>query len=329
MWGGPSQLETYDLKPDAPEEYRGPFRPIPTRVPGLDLCELFPLQARLGDKISLIRSLHHTMSAHNDASIELLTGKTPAKPDPTSTARSEHPDFGMVVDRLRGTRPDGLPRYVGIPRQPFMTQPTYLGVSHSAFGTGDPSDPNFSAPRTPGARSAASSGRRLDDRRGLLAQFDNLRQRSRSTGSPPGAIPFRDAALQMLTAPRIAAAFDLGKEDPRLRDRYGRHLWGQSCLLARRLAEAGASVITVDALAPSLSERYFSWDDHINVQTGWDLGNAMRHRAPFLDQALSALIEDVHQRGLDRKVLIVAVGQGVRPGRTPRLVNAVERSDRP
>src|SRR5262249_10660143 len=102
MWGGPSQLETYDLKPEAPVEYRGPFRPIATAVPGMDLCELFPRQAQLGDKISLIRSLHHTMSAHNDASIELLTGKTPVQPDPTSTAFSEHPDFGMIASRLRG-----------------------------------------------------------------------------------------------------------------------------------------------------------------------------------------------------------------------------------
>ena len=123
----------------------------------------------------------------------------------------------------------------------------------------------------------------------------------------------------MLTSPKVAAAFDLSREDPRLRDRYGRHLWGQSCLLARRLAEAGSSVITIDALAPSLSERYFSWDDHINVQTRWDLGDAMRHRAPFMDQAVSALIEDVYARGLDRKVLIVAAGEF---GRTPRLTHA-------
>jgi uncharacterized protein (DUF1501 family) len=131
--------------------------------------------------------------------------------------------------------------------------------------------------------------------------------------------PFRQAALQLLTNPRTASAFDLSREDPRLRDRYGRHLWGQSCLLARRLAEAGAAVITIDALAPSLSERYFSWDDHINVQTRWDLGDAMQRRAPFLDQALATLIEDVHDRGLDRKVMIVAAGEF---GRTPRLVRA-------
>jgi uncharacterized protein (DUF1501 family) len=123
----------------------------------------------------------------------------------------------------------------------------------------------------------------------------------------------------MLVNPRVATAFDLSREDPRLRDRYGRHLWGQSCLLARRLAEAGAAVITIDALAPTLSDRYFSWDDHINVQTRWDLADAMRRRAPFLDQALSALIEDIASRGLDRRVLVVAVGEF---GRTPRLVRA-------
>ena len=111
MWGGPSQLETYDCKPDAPSEYRGPLRPIKTTVPGLDVCEVFPLQARLGHRISLVRSLHHRMSSHNDGSIEVLTGKTPTVADPTSTAKSDHPDFGMVASKWRGLRPDGLPQY--------------------------------------------------------------------------------------------------------------------------------------------------------------------------------------------------------------------------
>jgi hypothetical protein len=316
MWGGPSQFETYDPKPDAPAEIRGPFRPITTAVPGLDLCELFPLQARLADRIALVRSLHHEMSAHNDGSIEVLTGKTPARPDPTSTALSEHPDFGMIASRVRGVRPDGMPRYVGIPKQPFMTRPTYLGVAHSAFATGDPSVPDFHPPALKIA--GGLDGRRLEHRRGILKQFDGLRRGLEGRGAGDGD-PFREAAFQMLTSPRVASAFDLSREDPRLRDRYGRHLWGQSCLLARRLAEAGSSVITIDALAPSLSERYFSWDDHINVQTRWDLGDAMRHRAPYMDQALSTLIEDVYARGLDRKVLIVAAGEF---GRTPRLTQA-------
>jgi hypothetical protein len=316
MWGGPSQFETYDPKPDAPSEYRGPFRPIPSPVPGMDLCELFPLQARLGDKIALVRSLHHTMSAHNDGSIEVLTGKTPVRPDPTSTALSDHPDFGMVASRVRSVRPDGMPQYVGIPKQPFMTRPAYLGVAHSAFATGDPSAREFHPPTL--TLVGGIDGRRLADRRGLLRQFDGLRRGLDGRKDLEGD-PFRESAFQMLTSPEVARAFDLSREDERLRDRYGRHLWGQSCLLARRLAEAGSAVITIDALAPSLSERYFSWDDHINVQTRWDLGEAMRHRAPFMDQAISALIQDVYARGLDGKVMIVAAGEF---GRTPRLTHA-------
>jgi hypothetical protein len=315
MWGGPSHLETYDLKPDAPEDYRGPFRPIKTTTPGLDVCELFPLQAKQAHRFSLIRSLHHQMSAHNDGSIELLTGKTPDRPDPTSTALSDHPDFGMVLSKVRGHRPDGLPQYVGIPRTPFMTRPTYLGLGHKGFHVGDPSAANYAPPNLVPAGGAVS----LEDRRRLLGQFDSLRHELDVQGTLDGTDKFRELALRMILNSRIAEAFDLSKEEVRLRDRYGRHLWGQSCLLARRLAEAGAGVITIDALAPTLSDRYFSWDDHINPITRWDLGDAMRYRAPFMDQALSALLEDVDERGLDRKILILAVGEF---GRTPKLVRA-------
>ncbi|MBX3414357.1 MAG: DUF1501 domain-containing protein [Pirellulales bacterium] len=317
MWGGPSQLETYDLKPDAPSEYRGPFRPIATNVPGIDLCELFPLQAKLADKFSLVRSLHHDMSAHNDGSIEVLTGKTPTRPDPTSTAFSEHPDFGMIASRLRPPRSDGMPHYVGIPRQPFMTKPNYLGVAHAALATGDPSAENYRPPNL--TLAAGVDGARLDDRRHLVAEFDRMRRDLDQRGTLEGIGDFRAAAIELLTRPEVAQAFDLTREDPRLRDRYGRHLWGQSFLLARRLAEAGVGVITIDALAPTLSDRYFSWDDHINPTTRWDMADAMRYRAPFMDQGISALIEDLYTRGLDRRVMLVALGEF---GRTPRLVNS-------
>src|SRR5262245_23245071 len=129
MWGGPSQLETFDPKPSAPSEDRGPFRPIATKVPGLQICEIFPRLAGIADKFSIIRSVHHEMSSHNDGSIEMLTGKTPLRADPTSTAFSEHPDVGMITSRIRGIGPNGMPNYVGIPTKPFMTRPTYLGVS--------------------------------------------------------------------------------------------------------------------------------------------------------------------------------------------------------
>ncbi|MFO0948158.1 MAG: DUF1501 domain-containing protein [Planctomycetota bacterium] len=317
MWGGPSHMETYDCKPNAPTEYRGPFKPIETSVPGIEICELFPRQARIADKFSLIRSLHHDMAAHNDGSIEVLTGKTPLVPDPTSTARSQHPDFGMIASHQRGLGKSGLPQYVGIPWQPFMTQPTYLGLSHKAFTAGDPSKPGY-APQNL-TLSAGMNGKGLDDRRTLLGQLDNLKRTLDANGSMAGIDGFRASAFEMLTSKAVSRAFDISREDPRLRDRYGRHLWGQSCLLARRLAEAGTAVVTIDALAPTLSDRYFSWDDHINPMTRWDMADAMRYRSPFMDQAVSTLIEDIYQRGLDKRIMVVAMGEF---GRTPRLVNS-------
>ena len=214
MWGGPSHLETYDLKPEAPSEYRGPFRPIRTDVPGLDVCELFPRQARLGKKIALIRSLHHTMSSHNDGSIEVLTGKTPAKADPTSTAVSEHPDFGMVASKVRGLRADALPQYVGIPTQPFMTRPAYLGLAHKAFAAGNPAAPSYAPPNLTLAGGLNAQG--LDDRKALLAQFDTLRRDVDVQARMEGTARVRGAALHMLTNPSIGRAFDLGQEPAKL-----------------------------------------------------------------------------------------------------------------
>jgi hypothetical protein len=318
MWGGPSQLETWDMKPNAPSEYRGPFRPIATTVPGIEICELFPRLAGLAHRYSLVRSLHHEMASHNDGSIELLTGKTPSKADPTSTAFSEHPDFGMVASRVQGPHASGLPRYFGIPRQPFMTRPGYLGFAHSAFATGDPSVAKFRPPNL--TLDAGLNGSRLDDRRGLLREFDLLRRDLDSSGTMDGMDLFHRQAFQLLTSPAVAASFDLDKEPPELRDRYGRHLWGQSCLLARRLAESGASVVTIDALAPKMgTPLYFSWDDHANAQPGWDMAKGMRWRADDMDPALATLIEDIYERGLDKRILVVAVGEF---GRTPRQTSA-------
>ncbi len=314
MWGGPSQLETYDMKPDAPAEYRGPLHPIRTNVSGIDICEYMPLQARRADKFSIIRSLHHEMSAHNDGSIEVLTGKTPSVPDPTSQARSQHPDFGMVASRVRGPRPDGLPQYIGAQRAPFMTMPNYLGVSHKAFDTGDPSAEKFAPPNL--TLNAGVDNRRLDDRKSLIAQFDRFRRDLDLSQTLTGTDEFRTAAFTLLTSRKVGDAFNLNQEDTKTRDRYGRHRWGQSCLLARRLAEAGAAVINVDATAPNDTTKHFSWDDHASA---FHLDFAQRERLPQMDQALSALIDDIYDRGLDRKVLVIACGEF---GRTPRLSHA-------
>jgi hypothetical protein len=312
MWGGPSQLETYDMKPDAPSEYRGPLRPIQTNVPGIDICEYMPLQAQIADRFSIIRSLHHEMAAHNDGSIEVLTGKTPSVPDPTSQAHSEHPDFGMIASRARGLRADGLPQYVGAQRAPFMTNAAYLGASHGAYATGDPSKLDF-APKNLTLVTGVDNGR-LDDRRGLLAQFDGLRRELQRDAT--GIDEFRAAAFNILTSTKVAEAFDLAREDDKLRDRYGRHRWGQSCLLARRLAEAGTAVINVDATAPNDTTKHFSWDDHASA---FHLDYAQRERLPQLDQALTALINDLHDRSLNENVMVIACGEF---GRTPRVTHA-------
>lgn len=312
MWGGPSQLETYDMKPDAPSEYRGPLNPISTNVSGMDICEYMPLQAKMADRFSIIRSLHHKMSAHNDGSIEVLTGKTPSIPDPTSQARSEHPDFGMIASRLRGPHSDGLPQYIGAQRAPFMTNPGYLGTAHQAYATGDPSQPGF-APKNL-TLVAGIDDVRLDDRKHLLSRFEQYRKRYQH--DIEGVDQFQAAAFNILSSSKVADAFDIGKEDPKLRDRYGRHRWGQSCLLARRLAQAGAAVINVDATAPNNTTKHFSWDDHAGA---FHLDYAQRERLPQMDQALTALISDLHDRGLDKNVLVIACGEF---GRTPRVTHA-------
>lgn len=311
--GGASQLETYDLKPDGPEEMRSIFKPIPTRVPGMSICELFPRQARVADRFSLIRSMHHKINIHNDGSILVLTGKEPSVPDPSSLAKSEHPDFGMIASKLLGHR-GGLPRYVSIPTPFHMTRPTYLGSAHQPFATGDVSQPGYAPPLL---RLRGTDESTLANRRRLLGQLDHLR-RSREGGSGGDPIsPFREQAFDILTSPAVARAFDLDRECPKLRDRYGRHLWGQACLMARRLAEAGTSVVSVIANTPKVGPEFTNWDDHPgNAMRPGHFGDYMKVRLPYFDEAVAALIEDIFERGLDRRVMVVVVGEF---GRTPRL----------
>lgn len=315
LHGGPTQLETYDLKPRAPLEYRSQFAPIATNVPGIDICELFPRQARIADKFSLVRSVHHTMSSHTDGGIEVLTGKTPTRPDPTSTSMSEHPDLGAVASRVRGPHPDAIPRYVSIPRNLYMTRPAYLGAHHGPFIVGDPAAPDFKPPLLNVA--AGNDARGLDDRQGLIRQFDRLRRDLDLRGSLDGTDKFRELAFEMLTGPNVAAAFDLTQEPHELRDRYGRNRWGQACLLARRLAEAGTSVVTLFIDTPKDGPDFSNWDDHIgnNGHPG-HFARYVNARLPYLDEALATLIEDIFERGLDKRIMVVVLGEF---GRTPRL----------
>ena len=315
LHGGPSQLETYDLKPQASTEYRSLFQPIPTNVPGMDICELFPLQAKLADKFSLVRSLHHDIGIHSDGGIIVLTGKRPSKLDPTSRSTSEHPDYGSIASKVRGYSQRSMPPYVAIPGRPYMTTPTYLGLSHSAFEIGHPTASGFSVPHL--KRVAGLSGEGLTNRRGLLQQFDRFRAGMDQRGSVAAMDEFRSVAFQMLGSPEVADAFDLSREAATLRERYGNHRWGQGCLLARRLAEAGTAVVTMFLDDPITGPEYTNWDDHIgNAGRPGHFADFMARRLPYLDQALSALIEDIFARSLDRRILVLVVGEF---GRTPRI----------
>ncbi len=315
LHGGPSHLETYDLKPNAPMGYRSVFAPVRTCVPGVDICELFPRQARIADKFTLIRSLNHDVNIHSDGGIVVLTGKRPTVLDPSSQSKSEHPDFGSVASHFRGLGKDVVPPYVAVPASTYMTRPAYLGRHHAAFVVNDPSAPNFRPPQLgvgPGRRDP-----RLEDRRRLMRRVDRLREEGDGAGRYGASDKFRELAFDLLTSSRVAEAFDLSKESDRVRDRYGRHSWGQACLLARRLAVAGTAVISLYIDTPQAGQQFTNWDDHIsNAGRPGHFAQFMKVRLPYLDESLSALIEDVYCRGLDRKVLVVVMGEF---GRTPRL----------
>lgn len=314
--GGPSQLETYDLKPDIPSSYRGIYAPIATNVPGITICDRFPLQARLADKFSLVRSLHHNMDSHSDGSITVLTGRSPQKPDPTSRSRSKHPDFGSVASKVRGMSRHAIPPYVAVPHQLRMTRPGYLGLHHRAFDVGDPSAKNYSPPQW--ANVSRQSGETLRNRRPLLEQLDRFHDGEGQRNSLQGTDEFRDLAYRLLTSSKTRRAFDIAREDDKLRDRYGRNQWGQGCLMARRLAEAGTSVVTLylDRLK-HLPYIVSNWDDHPGADgRPGHYAQYLSVRMPYLDQCLSALIEDIFDRGLDKRIMVVAVGEF---GRTPRI----------
>ena len=317
--GGASQLETYDLKPDAPTSYRSVFNPIRTNVPGLEICELFPLQAKMADRFSLVRSLHHDVGIHSDGGIIALTGKRPTVLDPTSSSKSEHPDFGSVTCAVNGFSDKVMPPYVAIPRAPYMTRPTYLGLHRSAFETGDPNSKSYQPPQVKLA--AGRDGNFLAQRQSLLKKFDRLRSNLDTRGHLEGTDRFQEMAFELLTSAHVAKAFAIDQEADALRDRYGHNEWGQACLLARRLAESGTSVVNIYFNTPKSGQEFTNWDDHIgNAGRPGHFAKYMRVRLPYMDQALSALIDDISTRNLDRKILVVVVGEF---GRTPRLsINA-------
>ena len=309
--GGASHLETFDPKPEAPSEYRGPYKPIATNVPGIHICELLPRLAKMADKYALLRSLAHNGGGHPAGSLQMLSGDT-AKADKDEPV---YPDWMSIANYYRANRVGTLPNYITVnPVDRYdsfkIAGATYLGPRYEPFTiTGNPDLPDFEIPGI--LSSDPQKSDRLSLRVSLKRRLDELGDRINNFGSFD---TFQSQALDLLTSAEARDAFDLTQESDKTRERYGRNQWGQQCLMARRLVEAGVEIIATEFDGP-LCGRVSNWDDHAVNHHVFD---AMKFRAPYFDQAISALIEDVYQRGLDKQVLVVVAGEF---GRTPRISN--------
>lgn len=308
--GGCSHIDTYDPKPDAALEYRGPFGTIGTKVAGMRFTELLPKQAALADKFTVLRSMHQGAGGHPAGSMQMFSGDSDTRDKP----KPRLPDWMSVVNHLRSQqdgRRNPLPRYVGINPPTTYNGPAYLGDAYAPFAvTGDPSSPNFSVPNI--GLNSSKEVERLDRRVALRKNLDNLQRAFDTYGELEALDQFESQAMTLLTNPQTKKAFDLTLEDDATRDRYGRNSWGQQLLMARRLVEAGVEVLTTSLRGP-LCGRVNNWDDHAVNHHVFD---AMRFRSEAYDQAVSALIEDIYERGLDEQVLVVVTGEF---GRTPKV----------
>lgn len=302
--GGPSHLDLYDLKPEAPSEVRGLWRPIPTNVPGIEISELFPKQARLADKFSIIRSLHHDTGDHFAGGHRMLTSKDMGVSGANNAGK--FPSLGSIVARERGPRRRDMPAYISVPvassigLSPGYFAGNWMGVEYDPFQTGG--DPNAEGFQVQNLNLASGlTIDRLDDRRSLLSGLDRIPRAVDRSGLFEAMDRFDQDAYQFISGSSARNAFDIGSEDPRIRDMYGRDGWGQSTLLARRLVEAGSTFVTV---------HFGGWDHH------WDLQSGMDNYLPRVDSAVSALFTDLDQRGMLDSTLVILCGEF---SRTPRM----------
>ena len=298
--GGPPHQDMYDLKMDAPSEVRGEFSPVGTNVPGIQICEHLPRMAKMADKFAFIRSLVGAKDRHE--SFQCVTGRLNDKAPPGGW-----PEIGSVVSKVRGGGPE-VPGYVNLSQQMKHTpynqgRPSFLGVAHAPF-----------MPMGRVKDDMQLNGvtiERLGDRRALLKAFDSFRRESDATGAMEGVDAFTQQAFDILTSSKLVKALDISSESPKLRERFGKgtdRVQGDAAprlneqfLLARRLVEAGVRVVTLS---------YSFWDWH-----GQNF-KAARENLPDFDQAITALVQDLHDRGMDKDVTVLAWGEF---GRTPRI----------
>jgi hypothetical protein len=284
--GGPSHLDTYDLKPDAPKEYRGEFSPIATNVPGVRICEHFPMQAKIFDKLACVRSVV-SVEEHSDSLV--MTGFSEQV-----NRTQHHPSFGAVLSKLRGGGGSDVPPYVTLRGLSRGSEPGFLGIAHRPFSPQGQGVRNLTLARGVDAR-------RVEDRKTLLATFDDVRRDIDASGTMTGLDTFTARAFDMITSGAVRKALDLKREPLGTRERYK---GVENFLTARRLVEAGVGCVTL---------AYGGWDTHSsNFKT-------LRRQLPVLDRGIASLVQDLHDRGLDKDVVVVAWGEF---GRTPRINNS-------
>ncbi len=311
--GGPSQLDTWDMKPDAPSEIRGPYRPIPTNVDGIQISEIFPRMAKHADKYSLVRSLYHSATAVHDTGHQMMqTGRL-------FQGGLEHPNIGCVMGKLRGAR-GALPPHVLLPRpigktggnMPHGQDAGYLGRAHDPFVlNADPSRDDFEVRDL--LPPDYISSMRLERRRNLRQIVDGVVGKFEKSDDARLLDSNFHQAYTLISSREAREAFDISKEPEDLRNRYGHNKFGQSCLLARRLVERGVRFVTVNMFETVFNE--ITWDIHGSAPFS-PISCYTDLVGPMFDNAFSSLLEDLQERGLLDDTIVVAMGEF---GRTPKI----------
>jgi hypothetical protein len=332
QFGGPSHLETFDMKPGAPEGVRGSHKPVSSNADGIQISEHLPQLAKVMDKVTLVRTMHHRTNNHNPASYYAISGHEPPVDDITLRDSPDlHPAYGSVVDKLAPVSGD-MPTFVAYPhiiRDGVVTAgqaASFLGRRHDPLlVTQNPNDPNFALPEL--SLPSDISPERLQQRREIQKLIDAQTRLLDYSATARGINDYYERALAMLTSPRLRRAFDLASEPDKVRDRYGRTTYGQSVLLARRLVEAGTKFVNVyfSNSIGGQSTTSGGWDTHGN--NGTKMHPILeKYHLPVTDQSLSALLTELDERGLLDTTLVVWMGEF---GRTPKINEKASRDHWP